>query len=30
VAFLNPEPQYEDVLKGWISEAEKDPERLIK
>jgi hypothetical protein len=30
VVFLNPEPQYVDVLKGWISEAEKDPERLIR
>ncbi len=30
VVFLEPEPQYLEVLKGWISEAEKDPERLVK
>ncbi len=29
VAFLDPEPQYLTVLKGWISEAEKDPGRLL-
>jgi hypothetical protein len=30
VVFLDPEPPYLAVLKGWISEAEKDPERLVK
>ncbi|MDP9337429.1 MAG: PilZ domain-containing protein [Acidobacteriota bacterium] len=30
VGFLDPEPQYLKVLQGWISEAEKDPGRLIK
>jgi hypothetical protein len=30
VGFQEPEPQYLEVLKGWISEAEKDPERLVK
>lgn len=30
IGFQNPEPRYLEVLKNWISEAEKDPERLIK
>ena len=30
VAFLEPQAQYLEVLEGWIREAEKDPERLIK
>ena len=30
VGFQDPEARYLEVLKGWISEAEKDPERLIK
>jgi hypothetical protein len=29
VLFLETEPQYLEVLKDWISEAEKDPERLL-
>ena len=28
VAFIQPEPKYLEVLKAWITEAEKDPDRL--
>jgi len=28
VEFLEPEPQYLEVLKGWIDDAQKDPDRL--
>ena len=28
VAFIEPEPKYMEVLKTWITEAEKDPDRL--
>ena len=30
VVFLEPEPQYLEILKGWIAAAAKDPERLVK
>jgi hypothetical protein len=30
VTFLDTDPKYVEVLKGWISEAEKDPERLVR
>jgi hypothetical protein len=30
VGFLSPEAKYLEVLENWISDAEKDPARLIK
>jgi hypothetical protein len=30
VTFVEPEPQYLEVLKGWIHEAEQDPGRELK
>jgi PilZ domain len=29
VGFLDPAPQYLEILRGWITEAEKDPGRLL-
>jgi hypothetical protein len=29
VIFLDTEPKYLEVLKGWIGEAETDPQRLL-
>jgi hypothetical protein len=30
VTFLDPEPQHLAILQGWLSEAAKDPERLVR
>jgi hypothetical protein len=29
LVFLDPDPKNVDVVKSWIDEAKKDPERLI-
>ena len=29
VSFLDVEPKYMAVLRGWLAEAEKDPQRLL-